>query len=66
MKTAGVLLVAGLVLLTAGGLSLWRGKTIGLYGAVEPRTSVFYWNIVGAYGVLGVLSLVFAIRTLWR
>ena len=66
MRSPVVLLVAGLVLLAACGLSLWRGATIGLYGIIEPRTSVFYWLIVGTYGLLGVLSMVFAVRMLGR
>lgn len=57
-----ILFVAAVVLLTACGLSLWRGKTIGLYGSIEPRTSLFYWLIVVTYGGLGTLCLIFAIR----
>lgn len=66
MKSVFVLLIAGVVLLTACGLSLWRGKTVGLYGVIEPRTSVFYWLIVATYGALGMLCLIFAVRMLWR
>ena len=66
MKLTLVLLVAGVLLLAVCGLSLWRGKTIGPYGIVEPQTSVFYWLIVAAYGALGALSLVFALRELSR
>jgi hypothetical protein len=66
MKSVFVLLIAGVLLLTACGLSLWRGKTIGLYGVIEPRTSVFYWLIVLFYGVLGILCVIFVVRLLLR
>ncbi len=65
MKAELVLIAAGLVLLAACGLSLWSGKTIGLYGVMETRASVFYWLIVATYGVLGVLCLFFAVRSAW-
>lgn len=66
MKPAPILLVAAIVLLGAAGLSLWRGRTPGLYGVMEPRTSAFFWIIVGAYLLLGGLSLIFAIRSFLR
>ena len=50
----------------ACAVSLWQGKTIGLYGIIETRTSAFYWIIVVTYGGLGVLCLIFAVRTLFR
>lgn len=67
MKTAFAFLALGLALLVACGLSLWSGKTPGLYGAIETRASVFYWLIVATYGVLGALGVAFAMRCLlWR
>jgi uncharacterized membrane-anchored protein len=64
MNSVFVLLIASVVLLTACALSLWSGKTIGLYGIVETRTSVFYWLIVVTYGGLGVLCLIQAFKAL--
>lgn len=66
MNAGVVLAVAALVLLTACGLSLWSGKTIGLYGVTEARTSAFYWIIVTTYGGLGALCVLFALRLLLR
>jgi hypothetical protein len=63
MNRVLVLLGAGLVLVTACAVSLWRGKTIGLYGVIETPVSIFYWIIVITYGVLGVLCLISAIRS---
>lgn len=66
MNAVFILLAAGLALLGACVLSLWTGKTVGLYGVIETRASVFYWLIVVTYGGLGVLCLIFAFRALWR
>jgi hypothetical protein len=66
MSAAVVLLIAALALLTACGVSLWTGKTIGLYGMTETRTSVFYWIIIATYGAVGVLSMLAALRILTR
>jgi hypothetical protein len=64
VKPAFVFFPAALLLLTACVVSLWAGKTVGLYGIIETRTSIFYWIIVVTYGGLGILSLIFAFRTL--
>jgi hypothetical protein len=66
MKATLVLLAPGLALLTACILSLLSGKTFGLYGVTETRSSVFYWLIVVTYGGLALLCFVFALRALWR
>ena len=66
MSAAIVLLIATLVLLTACGVSLWAGKTIGLYGMTETRASVFYWIIVASYGALGGLCGLFTLRLMLR
>jgi len=66
MNAVLVLLIASVALLTACAFSLWTGKTVGLYGMIETRASVFYWLIVLTYGGLGVLSLTFAVRMLLR
>lgn len=62
MNPVLVFLIAAVVLLTACALSLWSGKTIGLYGIVETRASVFYWLTVVTYAGLGVLCLISALR----
>ena len=59
------LLLAGFILLAAGIISLLMGKTIGLYGVVETRQSIFYWIIVIVYLVLGGLCWFNAIRLWW-
>ena len=56
----------GVVLLALCALSLWHGRTIGLYGVVETRATIFYWMLVAAYGGLGALSVIFAVRTALR
>jgi uncharacterized membrane protein YidH (DUF202 family) len=66
MRTALAFLAAGLVLLTLAALSLWYRTTVGPYGTMETRSSVFYWIIVTSYGGLGLLSVIFAIKSLWR
>jgi hypothetical protein len=50
------LIAIGVALLAAGVVSLILGKTIGLYGVIETRGSVFYWIIVSTYFGLGGLS----------
>ena len=59
-------MIAGHALLALCAWSLWNGKTVGLYGTLETLSSVFYWLIVVTYGGLGVLSVVFAFKMLWR
>ena len=66
MNSVILLVTAGVVLLTACALSLWNGKTVGLYGAIETSTSLFYWVIVVTYGGLGGLCLLFGLRMLIR
>jgi hypothetical protein len=64
MTTAFAFLAFGIVLLVAFAASLWTGRTIGLYGAIETRSSIFYWIVLLTYGGLGVLSVLFALRFL--
>ena len=52
-----IYLAAAILLLTAGIASLIAGKTIGLYGMIEPRSSIFFWVIVVTYLGLGAMSL---------
>lgn len=66
MSAGYVYLIAGVVLLAAGIVSLILGKTIGLYGVVETRASIFYWIIVVVYIGLGGLCLLGALRLLLR
>jgi len=65
-NSALIILFAGIVLLLAGALSLFFGKTIGLYGVIENRASIFYWIIVVTYLVLGSLCLSGAYRLFIR
>ena len=60
------LLLLGVLLLAAGAASLYFGKTIGLYGVMETRASVFYWIIVITYLGLGGGCLFSAIRLILR
>jgi hypothetical protein len=64
MSLPFILIVAGFVLLGLGIWSLWAGKTIGLYGIVESRSSIFFWIIVLAYFVIGVFNLLSGLRLL--
>ena len=64
MSTGFTLLIAAAVLLGAGAWSLLAGKTIGLYGVIEPRGSIFYWIIVTSYLGLGTLCVAGAVRIL--
>lgn len=64
MKLPVVLIGAGIILIALGGWSLWAGKTIGLYGMVETRSSPFYWIIVAVLFSLGGLNVWFGIKSL--
>lgn len=66
LRAVVILLATGVLCLAAAGISLRRGRTIGLYGVLESRGSVFYWILVGTYTLLGVLSLFFALRLFRR
>jgi hypothetical protein len=57
---------AGIVLAALGAWSLWAGKTIGLYGVIETRTSPFYWIIVLTYLGLGALNVISGVRLFLR
>ena len=61
-----ILVAAGVLLLVACAASLWSGKTVGLYGVTESRSTPFYWILVVTYGGLGVLCLLFALRVAFR
>ena len=66
LNTTLIFIVAGVLLLLAGALSLFYGKTIGLYGIIETRASIFYWIIVASYLVLGLGCLFGAYRLFIR
>jgi hypothetical protein len=66
VRTALGVMAAGVALLALCVLSIWHGKTVGLYGAFETPSSIFYWIIVVTYAGVGALSLVFAFKLLWR
>jgi hypothetical protein len=66
LTALAVLVVAGIVLLVLCAVSIWSGRTVGLYGAMETRASIFYWIIVITYGGLGALCLFFALQMLMR
>ena len=61
-----VFLFAGVFLLFLSGLSLYLGKTIGLYGTIEDQSSIFYWIIITTYLALGFGSLFSAYRFFLR
>ena len=66
LNTTLIFIVAGVLLLLAGALSLFYGKTIGLYGIIETRASIFYWIIVASYLGLGLGCLFGAYRLFIR
>ena len=66
MNPVLVLTIAAVVLLALCGLSLWSGRTIGLYGVTELPTGPFYWIIVATYGALGGLCVLFAVRLMFH
>jgi hypothetical protein len=61
-----ILIFAGIIFILFGIWSLWAGKTIGLYGIVESRSSLFFWIIVLAYFVIGVFNLLAGLRLFLR
>lgn len=65
-STIYILLAAAVILLSAGIVSIYAGKTIGLYGAIETRSSIFYWIIVVTYMGLGLMCILMIFRILFR
>jgi succinate dehydrogenase/fumarate reductase cytochrome b subunit len=66
MSTFLIFIIAGVVLLGFGIWSLLAGKTIGLYGIIETRSSPFYWIIVIVLLGLGIFNIVAGLRILFR
>ena len=64
--TVYILLAAAVILLTAGIISIYAGKTVGLYGVIETRSSIFYWIIVATYMGLGLMCLFFIFHILFK
>lgn len=65
-STIYILIAAAVILLTAGIASIYAGKTIGIYGAMETRSSIFYWFIVVTYLGLGLMCVFVILRILFR
>ncbi len=57
--------IAGAIFLLFAFWSLRTGKTIGLYGIVETRSSPFYWIIVTALMLIGFSNLWVGLREFW-
>ena len=66
MSTSFFFIIAGLVLLGFGIWSLLAGKTIGLYGIIETRSSPFYWIILIVLLGLGILNIIDGLRILLK
>ncbi|OGZ33659.1 MAG: hypothetical protein A2Y98_01865 [Candidatus Portnoybacteria bacterium RBG_19FT_COMBO_36_7] len=61
-----IYIIAGLILLGIGIWSLAAGKTIGLYGMIESRSSPFYWIITIVCLGLGILNIVLGFRIFFK
>ena len=66
MKLPFVFIVSGFLFIAFGVWSLWAGKTIGLYGVIETRSSPFYWIIVIVCIALGVMNVIAGLHMFFR
>ncbi len=66
ISTSLFFIIAGLVLFGFGLWSLLAGKTIGLYGIIETRSSPFYWIMVIVLLGLGIINMVAGLRFFFK